>query len=31
MEFERLKVGMSECIGKTISETDILSLDAVHE
>ena len=29
MEFERLKVGMSECIGKTISEADILSFAGV--
>ena len=29
MEFERLKVGMSECVGKTISEADILSFAGV--
>ncbi|QQB73704.1 MaoC family dehydratase [Fusobacterium canifelinum] len=29
MEFESLKVGMSECIGKTISEADILSFAGV--
>ena len=29
MEFEKLKIGMSECLGKTITETDIVSFAGI--
>lgn len=29
MEFEKLKIGMSECLGKTITEADILNFAGV--
>lgn len=29
MEFEKLEIGMSECLGKTITEADILNFAGV--